>query len=357
MSNKTEILALGCGGCGNNQLDTLLQLDRRYTGVFFNTNMREMEYLETFDKIRRCFYIPNADGTGKNRKLTEGYLKVEAPKFAEMISKFTTQKYLPMLSSCNGGTGSKAVVMLPKLIKKISPDKIITAISTFPSLNETDIDFENTIDFWDELIDAQEKGFVDNLMFIDNNKYSSEQEINEIAMNTFDEIFRVVNGKVDSSDLARFFEEKGYSVVLKLDNKIRNTADAIDKAIDESVFFIPDSLECEVLVATVNINDFSIEEIRERIPAYSFSKINETTEGDTIILLGGCDIPTEPIELVQEALTELREKAKNKRENSKNLKVRANRPSTRRETKETTQKPSFTSKDLQKLFDDDSFWD
>lgn len=357
MSNKSEILALGCGGCGNNQLDTLLKLDKRYTGIFFNTNMREMESLETFDRDRRCFYIPNADGTGKDRNLTEGYLKIEAPKFAEMISKFSIQKYITMFSSGNGGTGSKAVTMLPRLVKRISPDKLIGLMATFPSINETDIDFENTIQFWNELIEQHERGFIDNLMFIDNNKLNSEQEINELAIKSYNDIFEVVKGKIDSSDLARVFKEKGYNVILKLDNKIRNTSDAIDKAIDDSVFFIPENLECEVLVATVNTNYFSVEEIREKIPAYSFNKVNETTEGDTFIVLGGCNVPTEPIELVQEALSELREKARTKREKSKNLKVNIGKVVTKESKKEETGKASLSSKDLNDLFDDDSFWD
>lgn len=355
MSNKSEILALGCGGCGNNQLDTLLKLDKRYTGIFFNTNMREMEILKTFDKERRCFYIPNADGSGKDRNLTEGYLKIEAPKFAEMVSKFT-QKYITMLSSGNGGTGSKAVVMIPRLIKKVSTDKkIISLIATFPSINETDIDFQNAIDFWNEMIEQYEKGFIDNLMFVDNNKMSSEQLINKSALKDYDDMFEVVAGKVDSSDLARVFKERGYNVILKLDPKIRNTADAIDKAIDDSVFYVPENLECEALVATVNINDFNVSEIKNRIPSYSFSKINETTEGDTIIVLGGCDIPTEPIELVQEALDELKAKARTKREKRTNLKVV--KKAINNTIKEEMPPTTLSSKDLNDMFADDSFWD
>ncbi|HDR5083737.1 TPA: hypothetical protein QCR73_005695 [Bacillus anthracis] len=354
MSNKSEILALGCGGCGNNQLDTLLKLDKRYTGIFFNTNMREMEELKTFDRIRRCFYIPNADGAGKDRNLTEGYLKVEAPKFAEMISKFTTQKYILQLSSGNGGTGSKAVTMLPKLVKRITPDKTISLMATMPSINETDIDFENAIDFWNEVMEQYERGLITNLMFIDNNKLSSENEINHKALKTYNDMFEVIGGKVDSSDLSRIFKQPGYNVVLKLDNAIRNTSDAIDKAIDDSVFFIPENLECEVLVATVNTNYFNVEEIKDKIPAYSFNKINKTTEGDTIIVLGGCDIPSEPIELIQEALDELREKAKTKRTSKRNLRVSPKRVEGKKE--EINQPSTLSSKDLNDLFDDDDFW-
>lgn len=357
MSNKSEILALGCGGCGNNQLNTLLMLDRRYTGIFFNTNMREMESLPTFQKDRRCFYIPNADGTGKDRNVTASYLKSEAPKFAEMISKFTIQKYIPMFSSSNGGTGSKAVTMLPKLIKRIAPDKVITSITTFPSLDETDIDFENTIDFWNELIEQSDKGYIDNCMFIDNNKFSSEQKVNDEAIGSYNKIFDIVEGKIDSSDLSRAFREKGYNVILRLDSNINNVSDAIDKAIDDSVFFIPDNLECEVLVGTININNFSVDGIKDRIPVYGFSKINEVTEGDSIIVLAGCEIPTEPIELVREALNEIRDRANTKRSRIRNLKVDDVGGKYKTKNQISNSITPISSNDLSNLFDDDDFWD
>lgn len=358
MSNQSEILALGCGGCGNNQLDTLFQIDKRYTGIFFNTNMREMENLKTFDINRRCFYIPNADGAGKDRNLTEGYLKTEAPKFAEMISKFTTQKYITMLSSGNGGTGSKAVTMLPHLIKRFCPDKHIMLMATIPSIDETDIDFTNTIDFWDEAMEQYEKGNITNLMFIDNNKLKSESEINKRALNNFNEIFDVINGKVDSSDLARVFKQPGYVVILKLNDAIRNTSDAIDKAIDDSMFFIPEDLKCKVMVANVNTNNFNAEEIKEKMSPDSFFKINKSNEGDTIIVLGGCEIPEAPIELIQEALSEIRNRKTSEKPKAKTLKV--NKKIVKNNDKEKDEiksKTSFSSKDLNEMFDDDSFWD
>lgn len=359
MSSKSEILALGCGGCGNTQLDTLLKLDKRYSGIFFNTNMREMAELDTFDRIRRCFFIPNADGTGKDRNLAEGYLKTEAPKFADMISKFANQKYVVMLSSGNGGTGSKSVTLLPPVIKRFAPEKVISLMATMPSLNETDIDFKNAIDFWNEMIERYEKGQITNLMLVDNNKQGTEAEINQKAMNSFDDIFNIINGKLDGTDVSRILNQKGYNVVLKLNNSIPNLKDAIDKAIDDSVFFVPENLECSVLVANVNTNHFNTDEIKEMFPAYEFSKVNETTEGDTVIVLGGCEIPTAPIELIQEALKELQEKAKGRVSNNKNLKVikvggETNKPET------STQNQSvgiISSQDLNDIFDDDSLWD
>lgn len=364
--NRSQILALGCGGCGNNQLDTLLKIDKRFSGIFFNTNYREMSELETFDELRRSFYIPNADGTGKNRKVAEGYIKTEAPKFAEMIGKFTNQPAIVLLSSANGGTGSTSVPMLPKLMKKIGIVKNTTAISTFPSITESDIDFENAIDFWNDLMEDYNRGLITNLMFINNNKVQSESEINNIAMTTYNDMFNIVGGKIDSSDLSRAIKARGYSVTLKLDNSILDTKQAIYKAKDDSVFFVPevdgenDTTECNVMLATVNTRYFDASVIRSMFPAYEFCKINEVTEGDTIITLGGCDIPKEPIQLMQEALKDIQNR-KRQRQIDTNLKVDIKPLVKREEIANTTMigvaSQTFTSKDLNDLFEDDSFWD
>lgn len=114
---KSSVLAIGCGGAGNRLLNEFLELDRRYTGIFMNTNMAEMEDLKHFDRERRCFYIPNADGTGKDRKLAEQYIKDEAAKFVEMIKKFTNQNHIIFLTSANGGYWIKSFCYASKIDK------------------------------------------------------------------------------------------------------------------------------------------------------------------------------------------------------------------------------------------------
>ena len=48
--NKSRIAVIGTGGCGNKLLDTLLNIDNRYVPVFCNTNIKEMEILDNYDK-------------------------------------------------------------------------------------------------------------------------------------------------------------------------------------------------------------------------------------------------------------------------------------------------------------------
>lgn len=354
---KIDVLGLGCGGCGNNLLNTFLDIDKRYTGIFMNTNMSEMENLKHFDKERRSFYIANADGSGKNRDLTEIYIKEEAPKFADMILKFP-QKYVIMFTSGNGGTGSKAVIMLTKLIKqKLKSNKSINLIATFPSLDESEIDFQNTIDFWNEVLELKNKNLIDSIQFIDNDKPLSEEEINIRAMRLLDASIDMIEGKLDTTDIDRVHESKGYKVTLELDNDIKDINKAIDKAIESSIYFMPSNFDCTCMVGNINGESFNEKEIKSKFDIYDFNKFNTNSDGRSILVLGGCDMPTEAIDLIQMALKNTREK-KRQRVAKQDIFVEVKDNSIKQKTKsEETYESKISSKDLNDMFNDDSFWD
>jgi hypothetical protein len=352
---KTDVIGLGCGGCGNNLLNTFLDTDKRYTGIFMNTNMSEMENLKHFDKDRRCFYIPNADGTGKNRELTEMYIKEEAPKFADMILKFP-QKYVIMFTSGNGGTGSKAVIMLTKLIKqKLKSNKSINLVATFPSLDESEIDFNNTIDFWNEVIELKNKGLIDSIQLIDNDKPFSEEEINIKAMSQLDQSIDLIEGKLDTSDIDRVHEAKGYKIVLSLDNNIRSLDTAIDKAIESSVFFMPTNFDCDCMIGNINGEVFNEKEIKSKFEIYDFNKFNVNANGKSTLVLGGCDMPSEAIGLIQEALRETKEK-KRKRDVKQDIFIEVKSSTKQKISNDEKYDSKISTKDLNDMFSDDDFW-
>lgn len=353
---KEQILFVGAGGCGNRQLDILMGLDVRYSGIFLNTNLTEMENLKHFNKERRCFYISNADGCGKDTNLMKKFAKEEAPKFTVLIQKFT-QNYIVFLTSANGGTGAMATLMYAKLIKNIYPDKSINVVATQPSITETEIDYDNAIDFWNEIIKLKNKGIIDSVQYIDNNK-DTEANINIRAMKELDESFSVVNGKIDTTDSRKVHVTNGYKVYLKLDNSTKNVKEAIDQAIKNTVFYMPDNFECDKMIGDINVDDFKINDIKEKIDCYDFSKFNENTDGETRILLSGCEMPKEAIELIKEALKEIKNKKK-RRIVEEDLIVNRDRFS--KEPNKTSEVAStvsrVSSKDLNNMFADDSFWD
>ena len=115
-------------------------------------------------------------------------------------------------------------------------------------------------------------------------------------------------------------------------------------------------IECDVFIANININNFDEKEIKNKFSAFEFSKVNLTTEGETTILLGGCNIPKDAIELVQEALEEInRRKTTRQKDDIDDLFISKDN---RNKKPINNNKPTarISSKDLDDLFADDDFW-
>lgn len=357
---KSKILALGLGGCGNAQLSEFLGLDKRYTGIFMNTNMSEMENLKHFDRDRRCFYVPNADGCGADRNLSEVYIKEEAPKFAEMIKKFTQQDTIIMFASMDGGTGSKAMTMMALMIKKICPEKSINLVPTIPSLDATIVSFDNTMDTWNEIVDLKKHEIIDSIMFIDNNKLEDEKEINRLAMKELDLGISISENNVDTKDSFRAHTCLGYKVILNLDNNINDLDKACDLAVNKSMFYVPESLECNILVGKIN-DTFSKKDIESKFQGYDFRKINVVNDADSkdriknMLILGGCDMPKEAIDLIKEAKKDI-QKRKNSRitEDLDDLKIRTVKKEKSEKHEQSNSK--MEADELNDLFNDDDFW-
>lgn len=307
--DRQNCLIIGCGGCGGNQLDELLNIDNRYASLFINTNLSEMSMLDNYTE-RNSFYIPNADGTGKNRNIAKKYFIEEQANIIDLLRKFANQPFVFLLASADGGTGSSAIIALSKIINAFLPEKKINVISTMPSLNAGKIAFENTLDFWNELIDIKTKDIIKSVQLIDNNKPFSESEINKKAMEIFDRSFDIAHGNIDTSDLERSHNCSGYKMILELNNKYNNLVDAIIDAGNESVFYLPkmssnDSsiYQCRQMLGSIN-EKYNEKELNKAVETFDISKINVTDE-ESIIMLSGCKIPKEPIELISEALNEI----------------------------------------------------
>lgn len=313
--DRKDCLVIGCGGCGGNQLDNLLSIDDRYTSLFINTNLGELEILENCNE-RNSFYIPNADGTGKKRELAKKYFIEEQTNLIEMLSKFV-QPNVFLLSSTDGGTGSAATIILSKIFHRFAPEKKINIISTFPSLNAGKISFKNTLNFWNELMGLSSKHIINSIQFIDNNKPFSEKEINKRAMKILDKSFDIVGGKIDSSDLESCHNHYGYKAILDIKNDNVSLTDGIMDFIEDSVYYLPKISEdnnsiyqCKKLIANINEN-YNAKELTSIIEIFDDYKINTAYDKDTIIIMSGCKIPKEPIELIKGALDEIENRSNN----------------------------------------------
>ena len=363
-----KVLVLGNGQCGNRLLSKLLQKDGRYTGIFCNASMSDMEKLPKLDIERNVFYIPNATGTGKNPELASKYIKEEVQKLIDMIAKYPLQDTIIIIVSTDGGFGNGSVkpitIAIKGAIRKgILPEKSINIVGVLPSLNEGKIAFKNTIRFWNDLIFLKTKGLIDSIQFIDNNKRKTLEGINECAIEELDYALGFQANNIDENDSKRINTEKGYKFLMKLDNKYKSIDAAIDSAIKESVFVQPAKYECKYLGVSVRKEDFYADDFKNKFDTLEAPYCGYNDE-ENLILLSGLSIPKEPIEIIEMALKDIETKEKEKSiedeedlyvnidgNNKDNKNKKKNDDKSKKEVKST-----ISSKQLNDLFDE-NFWD
>ena len=363
--DRKRILLLGSGQCGNRLISLLLQKDGRYTGIFCNASMSDMEKLPKLDIERNVFYIPNATGTGKNPELASRYIKEEVQKLIDMILKYPLQDTIVIIMSTDGGFGNgsfKPITMAIKhaINKGMMPEKTINVIGVLPNLNEGKIAFKNTISFWNDLIYLKKRDLINSIQFIDNNKRRTLEQINKCAIKELDYALGFQADNIDENDSKRINIAKGYKFLMRLNNKYRNIEDSIDNAIKESVFIQPSNYDCKYLGISVKKEDFHAESFKSKFDALEAPYCGYNDE-ENLILLSGLKMPKEPIEIIETALKDAETKEKEKAVDNEddlfvNIENEKNENKNNKDSKLKGVKSSVSSKELNNLFDE-NFWD
>lgn len=348
----SKVIFIGSGGCGNNVLNELLSINGLYSGIFANTNIKEMQNLEHFNKERNVFFISNAGGTGRNRDKVVEYIKEDQPKFIDFLTKFSTYETFNIITSCDGGTGSGSTPMFAKAIKRIYPESFVNIIAVMPSLYEGEDSMRNTIGFWNDIMTLRKKGIINSIQFADNNKSKNEKQMNKRIAQDIHDSLSVNNMVIDTQDSKRVNNCDGYKVVLRLNPSIPNISDAIDQAIEDSVFVQPSSYDCNVLMATFDEDTYNKNDFRGKFNVLSMDKYDYNDDGRNIIVLGGCKIPSESIELIQMQLNEIEKKKKMLIDDEDLIiDMGVTKP------KNNKVKNKITAKDIKDMLNDDNFWD
>lgn len=362
--DKKRILLLGSGQCGNRLTNLMLEKDKRYTGIFCNASMSDMESLSNLDINRNMFYIPNATGTGKSPELASKYIKEEVHKLIDMIIKYPLQDTIVFITSTDGGFGNGSLKPTIQAIKHKCPDKSINVVGVMPSLTEGKIAFKNTIKFWNDMVFLKNKNLIDSVQFIDNNKRKTLEEINEEAIEELDYTLGFQGDTIDENDSKRINNEKGYKFLIKLDSKYRSIDVAIDNGIKNSVFIQPSVYDCKFMGVSVKKSDFYADDFKTKFDSLEAPYCGYN-EKENLILLSGMPIPKENMDIIKMALKDIENKEKERvsieedlyismdddTENPINKNASNQKNNIKKEVKST-----ISSEELNNLFDD-NFWD
>lgn len=324
---KNKVIFAGLGQCGCILADEMKSLNQRYSVMYLNSAIGDLNKLANVDLDSNAFIYSAADGTGRDRVVAQEFLKKDAYRLNEFLKRFSQYNVLVAMASLDGGTGSGSLPLFIRYVKKALPHITINVVGVLPKLSEDNLKLKNTISCLKELESVME--LINDIKLIDNNKRDYFYEINEEALRDIDAAYGIngnhIDGSIDTGDSYNVNNAVGYGVILKLPSRtVGSGIESISMAIGNSVFAIPENLlptedgrsrmVCEYAAINVREGLYDYDKLKEYILTDKtvYTTYNNKKTPSNYIVLGGADMPTETIELIKSELEDRKKLTSNR---------------------------------------------
>jgi hypothetical protein len=313
---KGKMLLVSLGQGAGNIVDGLLSKNPRYNGLFLNSSLFDIKPLKNVDMSKNVYIYPGTDGSGRDRDKSKEMIKDNANAVGTILSKYPLTEVVVVFTTMAGGTGSGAIKTFIQIVKKVLPKAKVNVVAILPSLKEDELAFKNTIECWNDINGIMDS--INDVKFVDNNRRNTYKEINNEVIESLDLAYSIIgihaDGCIDNEDSFRINTADGSGFILKLYDGLKDAKTAIDLAIKNSVFVQPDIFDCDYLGINLKIDGYDPYEVAKSFEVYRSTYVTYNNKNN-IVVLGGCETPTESINLIKMALED-----KNKRKLSRNKK-------------------------------------
>ena len=314
--DKSKMLLIGLGQGAGNIVDGLLSKNKRYNGLFFNSSLFDVKPLQNADINKNVYLYPGTDGSGRDRSKSKEMIKDNASAIGTLLRKYPQTEVMVIFTTMAGGTGSGAIKTFIQIAKAALPHSKINVVAILPSLKEDELAFRNTLECWNDINSVMD--LINDVKFIDNNKRNTYKEINTEVIDSLDLAYNLIgihaDGNIDIKDSFRINTADGSGLVLKLYDGLKDAKTAIDLAIENSVFVQPDIYDCDYLGINLKLGGYNSQEIAKCFEVYKSTYVTYNNNFN-IVVLGGCETPTESIKLIKMSLDD-----KNKRKSTRSRK-------------------------------------
>lgn len=279
---RAQFGILGLGQCGGNIASLFEQ--RQYTTVYLNTSKEDLNAIKGVHKI----HIEGADGAAKDRRKVLHLATESFQNIIEKINSILTQKYILVLFSSSGGTGSGLSTPILRYLSQIG--KVCIPIVVLPDENiESAKACENAYNACAELMSIQGLGAT----FLLDNSNDDKFAINQKFVNEFDAYINIKNssvyGNIDMAERKQILSCPGVAVIGKL-SKTKSTAPEIVHSLQNGIYAKIESKNAYYLGISTSNRSLDINSItKEFVGVYDvFSGISEAT---TITIVSGLQWP------------------------------------------------------------------
>lgn len=276
---------IGIGACGSN-IANLFE-NKNYSTVYVNSSMEDLNSIKGIHKL----HISGAEGAAKDRKRV---LQLAMESFGDIMQKvenIITQKYIVVIFSAGGGTGSGLSIPILKYLTQIG--KICMPVMVLPDGRSSAKMNENAYNACIELMSIQGLGAT----FLLDNAKDDKFSINNKFVCEFDTFITIknssVHGNFDISERKQILSCPGVAVLGKL-SRSRSTAPEIIEALRNGIYAEIEAKSCYYLGVITSNKSLDINSISTELGGCydTFFGISDAT---TIAMASGLQFPKNKI--------------------------------------------------------------
>lgn len=212
MRNKTlkeDIRFLAVGAAGGNVAQMLER--KGYKAYYINLAKQDLDLINSPNKL----HIKNGEGASKNRDKAKEVLSESIDDVLEVLEQQIMEKYIFVVYSLGGGTGSGIGTFLASVIAE-NPDKKVGLVVILPSMSESLQARINSYEALAEIIKLQKS--LGSVFILDNNKREDKLSINRTFAGLFDSFVNIamvssIRGVIDLAEQKTLLETSGVAMI------------------------------------------------------------------------------------------------------------------------------------------------
>lgn len=179
---KEEIRFLAVGAAGANVSQMLEK--KGFKTYYVNLAKQDLDLINSPNKL----HIKNGEGASKNRDKAKEVLSESIDEVLEVLEQQITEKYVFVVYSLGGGTGSGVGTFLADVIAD-DPDKKVGLVTILPSMRESLQARMNTYEALSEIVALRNK--LGAIFILDNNKREDKLSINRSFAGLFESFINI----------------------------------------------------------------------------------------------------------------------------------------------------------------------
>jgi hypothetical protein len=279
MKEQFGVIGIGAGG---SNIANLFE-GKGYTTMYINSSIEDLNCIKGVHKVM----IPGAEGAAKNRKRV---LQLAMESFGDIVQKIEsviTQRYVVVIFSAGGGTGSGLSIPILKYLTQIG--KICIPVMILPDGHSSAKVNENAYNASVELMSIQGLGAT----FLLDNSRGDKFAINSRFACELDSFINLqnssVHGNIDKAERKQMLSCPGVAVIGKL-SKARSTAPEIIEALHNGIYAEIEAKSCYYLGISTSNKSLDTNSIVDSIGG-AYDTFLGFSEATTLAIITGLKFP------------------------------------------------------------------